>query len=140
MNLNLFLTLKKFEVVNHLEAEQIFSENLYKIKSKVIVVVAKPWNEISTQEITLLTKILGSIKLTIDAVQILNKQQTSLQELTIYQPSAIILFGVNFTPSIKPYAIETFDGINVIYSESLDSLDDANKKNLWVALKQVFSI
>jgi hypothetical protein len=126
--------------VNSLEAEQIFLENLYLIKGKVLIVLPKPWQLHSAEEITLLTKILGSVKLSLEAVQIIYKEDVTLSELSIYQPSAIILFGVNFTPSIKSFSSETIDGITIIHAEALSSLDDSKKKNLWGALKHGFKL
>jgi hypothetical protein len=126
--------------VNSIEAEQIFSENLYLIKGKVIVVIPEAWSSLGIEETTLLSKILVSIKLSIDGVQILSAHTTSISQLKGYDPSAIILFGVNFNPAIKPFSSEILDGVTVIASEGLGQLDDLKKKSLWGALKQAFKL
>jgi hypothetical protein len=126
--------------VNTVEAEHIFLENLYRINGKVLVVLQAPWSSYKPEEITLLTKILGSVKLSIEGVQVLCKESVTIKELLNYEPSFILLFGINFTPSIKTYTAETLEGITVINAESLSSLDDIKKKNLWLALKQGFKL
>jgi hypothetical protein len=126
--------------VNRLEAEYFFSENLYQIKRKVIVVIPVAWNSMRIEDTTLLNKILASIKLNLNSVQILSTSTTSLNQLITYEPSAIILFGVNFTPTVKTFSSENFKGVTVIASEALDKLDDVKKKSLWNALKQAFKL
>jgi hypothetical protein len=126
--------------VNRLEAEQIFSENLYQIKGKVIVILPVAWSSLRVEDVTLLNKILASVKHSLDGVQILSLQTTSLNQLLSYEPSAIILFDVNFTPAVKPFSSEIIEGVTVIASDALDQLDDAKKKSLWGALKQAFKL
>lgn len=126
--------------MNPLEAEQIFTEALYLIKGKVIIVLPKPWQSHSAEEIALLTKILGSVKLSLEGVQIICKENVSLSELSIYQPPVVLLFGVSCNPPVKPYSSEVLNGVTVINAEALSGLDDVKKKSLWLTLKQGFKL
>lgn len=126
--------------MNTLETEYIFTENLYQIKGKVLVLIPNSWSLQSNQDISLLSRILGSIKLSIDTVQIVSATEISLNELNNYNPSAILAFGVTFTPTIKPYSAEVINGITLIWAEKLADLDEAKKKNLWNALKEGFKL
>ena len=48
----------------------LYQEELYRIPGKVIVVISRPWEEITYEDRTLLSKILGSVKLSLASVQI----------------------------------------------------------------------
>jgi hypothetical protein len=113
----------------------IYSEELYQLPSRVIVLIPVPWNEMSEAEKSLLTKILSAAKLSVQGVQILQDKNVTIESLKIYNPAAVISFGVSIIPSVKSYSAETINGINVIQSDALGSLSDSSKKDLWNALK-----
>lgn len=126
--------------MNNVEAEQIFSEELYLLPRKVLVLIPKPWESLQPDEILLLNKILGSVKLSLSAVQIVCYAETDLTTLKTFNPSYILSFGTRLIPDSKLFNPETIDGIRIVQSEQLLNLDDAKKKSLWQALKQAFGL
>lgn len=113
----------------------IYTEDLYQIPSRVLVLIPVSWQTLPEEDVTLLTKILTSARLSISGVQILNLQEVSVNDLKIYTPTLILSFGVPIKPAAKRYTVETIDSITIIQSDALSTLNDATKKELWTALK-----
>ena len=126
--------------MNKVEAEQIFTEDLYQLSGKTLVLLPLPWQSIQQSEIILLSKILGSVKLSLDAVQVISLAEADVESLKIYDPSYVLSFGCKLKPETKPFTTETINGVCIVQSESLINLDDAKKKSLWIALKQAFKL
>jgi len=100
----------------------------------------KPWNSVTENEITQLSKILAAVKTNLASVQILTRETTTLESLQTFIPDRIISFGVPFEPAIKSYENTEANGVKIIYADALDSLDDARKKNLWLAMRSMFGV
>ena len=122
------------------EADQIFTEELYRLPGKVLVLIPKPWESYAPADVLLLSKILGSVKQSLDSVQVVCHGETDIESISIYGPSHVLSFGCSITPKSQPFTAEIIKGIHVVQSESLEMLDDAKKKSLWVALKQAFKL
>lgn len=120
--------------------ETLYTEELYKTQPKVIVVLAKPWNEVSEDERTVLSKMLLAVKLTLASVQIITMREFSINDLSALNPSKVLAFGASMKSQTKLYEYFTVDGVSTIIAESLEKLDDTKKKSLWLALKQMFGI
>ncbi len=118
--------------------EFLYQEDLYQLTDTILILVDKPWEEMRDEDKTLLGKILGSVKLSMDKVQVLHRYSTSLQELIQYQPSKLISFGVALQENAELYTVKNHEGVYFINSEALSSLTDVSKKSLWIALKQLF--
>lgn len=118
--------------------EFLYQEDLYQVTDSILILVDKPWEELREEDKTLLSKILGSVKLSMDKVHIIHRSSTSLQELLHYQPSKLISFGVPLTEGSELYKCLHSQNISFICSEPLASLNDVSKKSLWGALKQLF--
>lgn len=116
----------------------LYPEELYNIKPKVLVIIAKPWNELTEDEIKLLQKILAAVKFSLPSVQVVTMQEFSLDSFRNNEPSHIIAFGASFRDFNKMYENISVDGISIVVAHELRLLDDARKKNLWVTLKQIF--
>jgi hypothetical protein len=119
-------------------AEFLFTEDIYQITDAILVVVDKPWDEIREEDKALLAKILGSVKLSLDKVQVIHATDTTLDSLKVYQPSKIISFGVTLSGAHEHYKHHVSENTSFIQAESLHKLDDVSKKSLWMALKQAF--
>jgi DNA polymerase III psi subunit len=122
------------------EADQIFTEELYHLPGKVLVLIPTPWESIQPDHEVLLRKILASVKLSLDGVQVLHLAEADINSLNVYKPSHILSFGTRLNPECKPFTIEKHQDIQIIQSESLEILDDSKKKSLWIALKQAFGL
>lgn len=118
--------------------EFLYHEDLYKLTDSILILVDKPWEQLRDEDKTLLSKILGSVKLSLDKVQVLHRSTISLDELIHFQPSKIISFGVTLQENTELYTVINQQGLSFINSEALMSLTDASKKSLWGALKQLF--
>ena len=118
--------------------ESLYTEELYQIPGKVVIVLSKPWSDILPEEKSTLSKIVAALKLNLAAVQIIEWQ--SFHSLTALCPTKVISFGTTLRPSLKLYEPEIVDGINVIQADALDQLDDVKKRTLWLALKAMFGI
>lgn len=118
--------------------ESLYSEELYTIEGKMLIVISRPWGEITDEEKVLLSKILGAVKLTIAAVQIVSKKDFSMEDFNLFSPRCVLAFGANLTGSLKKYEVVTTDTGSVIVADELRLLNDVTKRNLWLALKQVF--
>src|SRR5688572_25064686 len=118
--------------------ENLYQEELYRIPGKVIVVVSRPWEEIPDDDRILLSKILGSVKLSLASVQIKIYQEFSIKDFYAIAPTNIIVFGAtlkNFPTKYEPISV---DNISIIMADELYQLDDLKKRSLWLALKQIF--
>jgi hypothetical protein len=105
-----------------------------------MIVVSKPWHEILDPERALLTKILGSVKISIDSVLIVSAQKLSEKILGVYKPDKVLMFGVSPETDLKSYERQTLNGVAMIKADDLSLLDDAKKKSLWIAMKQMFAL
>ena len=120
--------------------EKLYQEDLYQIPPRVLVILSKPWTDIADNDKIVLQKMMGAVRQHIDTVQIINRASFSLDEVAALSPSKVLVFGVPSPAAFKPYELTTSQGIPVIVAESLEALDDARKKTLWLALKQMFAL
>lgn len=118
--------------------EFLYQEDIYGIKDPIIIVLDKPWEKTTEEEKTLLNKILGSIKLTLDHVSIIHQLNVKVGDLNIYQPCRVIAFGVKLSDAHPAYQYHVSPGVSFIQVDSLGTLTDVMKKNLWAALKTGF--
>ena len=117
----------------------LYQEELYRIPAKVIVVISKPWEEVTYEDRTLLSKILGSVKLSLASVQIKVSQEFSIKDFYPLVPTYIIAFGAMLKNSPnKKYEHLSVEDISIIMADELNQLDDLKKRSLWLALKQIF--
>ena len=121
-------------------AHKTFHEEIYKLPGKVIVLLPDAWNTLSPSEVDLLRKILASVKLTIQGVQIITSNNCSTKGLLALAPSCILAFGVRVREAPKSYEVSEVDGLTILQADRLEQLDDSNKKRLWAALQQVFKV
>lgn len=118
--------------------ENLYTEELYKIKSKVLIVTQKPWDQIDEAERTLLGKILGAVKHSLSMVQIINRGEFDVEDIKVFQPSCVISFGASLKNSSKMYENVGSSDVPIVVAHELHQLDDIRKKNLWLALKPLF--
>ena len=119
-------------------ATHLFQEELYKIPTPVIVVMSQPWASYSEAEKNLLSKILGSVKIDLASVRVITRNSFSISDLPPDQATKVLVFGSE-TTDIPPYQAMQAQGFTVVKADDLMQLDDARKKSLWGALKQMFN-
>jgi hypothetical protein len=120
--------------------ESLYQEELYQVPARVMVVISKAWEALTEEDRTLLTKILGSVKLSPATVQLVVRHEFSVEDLTAFAPTRVIAFGALLQSSSRTYENLSVNGTSIIIADSLDKLDDVKKKNLWLALKQMFGL
>ncbi len=120
--------------------ESLYTEELYHPAPKTSVVIATTWNKISEEERQLLAKILGSVKLSLESVRIIEQAQLNLSTW-IEKPEKVICFSPAQSALTKYEVIEA-EGTSLVLSNSLIELipDDASRRKLWLALKQLFLV
>lgn len=116
----------------------LYQEELYHVTGKVLVVLARPWEQYTEDEKILLSRILGSVKLGSAAAHIIVQNPLSLESLKTYNISRVLVFGA--TTDINAYQTVQVQGFSVIRADDLRDLDDQKKKNLWMALKTMFGL
>ena len=116
---------------------QLFQEELYHYTTPVIVVLPKAWDEYHHNEHVLLTKILTSVRVDINTVQIISQPSLKLTSLAPFSPSRVLIFGSDTQEDIVSYQPVPAHGFTVIKADDLTQLDDSKKKNLWMALRQM---
>ena len=122
------------------EFETLFQEEIYSIPSPLVIVIVKPWNELTEDEQATLTRMLTALKLSLAAVRIIHRREFSVEELSTLAPTRILAFGAMLKPAIPFYEYHNLGGISLIISESLNELDDPKKKILWTALRSMFRL
>ena len=126
-------------MMNATLAKNTFGEELYQLPSRVLVLIPSAWNKVSDPEQQLLARILGSVKLSLAAVQIVSASTFSMEEATLYGAKAILSFGVPLAGA-RPYEAVTVNDVSVVVADPIEALDDVRKKNLWTALKVIFKL
>ena len=87
----------------------------------------------------MLNKILTSVKVDINAVQMIVLPSVMLKSLNVYLPERVLIFGSEVNEDIPLYQATAAQGFIAIRADDLSVLDDQKKKNLWIALRQMFA-
>ncbi len=64
---------------NTVIAQHLFQEDLYNLPPRVIVVLSKPWDEVSENDRTVLSKMLVAVRLNLSVVQIIHRTDLSIE-------------------------------------------------------------
>jgi hypothetical protein len=120
--------------------EYLYQEELYQIATPVLVVLPRPWHKILDHEKALLVKILGSVRLSMDAVLIQFQPESNVENMKALNPGKVLIFGSKMSNDIPPYQKVNMDAMALVWADDLSDLDDGKKKNLWLALRQMFGL
>lgn len=118
----------------------LFQEELYRVSPSTIVILSRAWEDYSAEEKELLSKILRSVRLSLSGVRIISSPSVNPETLAIQSPSGVLIFGADTTQEIPFYKNTEREQFSVIRAHDLRDLDDIRKKELWMALKQMFRI
>lgn len=119
-------------------ADILFQEEIYSIAPKPVVLLQQPWEALSDDEKQLLTKIIAALRTSLDAVVVRSQPVFDLSAWK-QKPARLIYFG-EVPKGIPYYEVVQSDGVALVAAASLKDLlpDDAARKQLWGALKQLF--
>lgn len=120
--------------------QQTFTDEIYAIRSRVLVLIPVEWSALTSSEIDLLGKILGSVQLNLDGVQVLAENTADLNNFNIFAPSAVLSFGVRIKQVDNPYEVTIWGTTPVLQSDALQQLDEDRKKRLWEAMRKMFKV
>lgn len=120
--------------------QQTFIEEIYKIPDRVLIIIPVKWSVLEHSQVDLLSKILGSIKHSLDTVQVLTKIEINLDELVELSPVAILAFGVDSKQIPEYYKVEQHKGVPVLKAHGLGAFDEEKKLSLWTSLRQMFAL
>lgn len=115
-----------------------YPETLYVIPGKVIVVLPTAWSTLSSESVDLLEKILASVHLSPAAVQVLTSNSFTVDQVKVYAPSFVLIFGGETDFDLSDYECASVDGIPMLKAARLEDLDASAKRKLWDALKRAF--
>jgi len=118
----------------------LFQEEVYTIPSKPVVLLQQSWDTLADEEKQLLSKILAALKTSLDGVVVKTQPSFDLSQWK-QKPERLIYFG-EVPKGIPYYEVVQSDGVSIVAAVSLKNLvpDDAARKQLWGALKQLFSL
>ncbi len=119
-------------------AEYIFSEDLYRIGGKFMVLIPVPWEALTKAEKNLLTKVLESIRKSLSAVYILTANHADLSLIRNFNPAFVLSFGVPINEVDRHYQLIRLNNTEVISADRLHEIDQARKEKLWPLLKGRF--
>lgn len=105
-----------------------------------MVVLPRPWNAYSSDDHHLLHKILTSVHVNPDTINIIVQPRLDLKKLAHFFPERVLAFGAEGEEGISLYQEVPAQGFTVIRADDLNQLDEQKKKNLWVALRKMFGI
>jgi hypothetical protein len=115
----------------------LFNEEVYTIPPIVTIIINKPWDTITEDHKALLAKILGAVKVGLASARVICREAVNMDELKAIESPRILLFGTQ--AQINPYEHIQAQGFSVIKADEFAALDDAKKKSLWLALKNMFA-
>lgn len=120
------------------EFKIIYPEETYVVPPRVTVILDVPWSSLSSGDTVLLAKILGAVRLSLEAVRIVH--QPALDLASWKEKPARILAFVKPPAGIAKYEVIQTDKTAMIISDSLAVLggDEASKRKLWNALSALF--
>ena len=121
--------------------ENLYQEEIYNIQPGPVVVLDKAWDQVANEEQSLLGKILSALKLDFPKVRVITRQECDPADLSAFNPSSIIFFGVKpASPEYQRYQRIDVGSTSAVYADSLDTLDEALKKRLWQILRGMFGV
>lgn len=120
-------------------AATLFTEEVYQIGKKTMVITSDPWERISEADRALLQKILQAVGLSTASVTIVHQPVLDVSSIR-ENASRVIYFG-NSVSGLVPFEPSSVDDLPVICSPSLEQLqgDASSKQKLWAGLKVLFS-
>lgn len=120
--------------------EELYQEELFNLPPQTVVVIPTGWADLTEADKSLLSKILSAIRVGLPGVRIVAEPTVSRKRLLQFGARQVLIFGSAFQPDAEPYRIHEVEGIKLILTGKLQSLDEPRKKLLWAALKEMFVI
>ena len=126
--------------MNQEQLEATYQEDIFQIKPKPIVVINERWEDLGEKERELLTKIIAALRMSPDAITIVN--QPTLKVLSFLGKTKRLIYFGELPPGVAQYEVLESGDISFVCSENLSQLIDNEeaRKQLWQSLKKLFSL
>lgn len=118
----------------------LYQEELYKFGSPLVVVLAREWHTYSDEDRLVLTRLLSAVKVGSDAATILTRPSVKVEELAVYSPASVLVFGSEISPDFPRCEQIKTNGFKLMRADDLHLLDEPKKKELWAALRRMFGV
>ncbi len=120
--------------------ETTYPEEIFLLKHQPVVIINEPWEKLGAKEREQLNKIITALRLSVDSISILSNPILNIASLK-GKAERVIYFG-ELPAGVARYEVLESEGVSFICSESLTELvtNDSAKKQLWIALRILFSI
>jgi len=116
-----------------------YQEEIYSIPAQPVILLAKPWSQISKSEIELINRILSLANISLSNVRVLHQEKLDLDWISGCKK--VIAFGVK-TSGLPTNELFEVQGTKVIVTsepETLQAADKETKQKLARAVKQLFA-
>jgi len=126
--------------MNQEQLEATYQEDIFQIKPKPIVVINERWEDLGEKERELLTKIIAALRMSPDAITIVN--QPTLKVLSFLGKTKRLIYFGEVPAGVAQYEVLESGDISFVCSENLSQLIDNEeaRKQLWQSLKKLFSL
>jgi len=126
--------------MNQEQLEATYQEDIFQIKPKPIVVINERWEDLGEKERELLTKIIAALRMSPDAITIVN--QPTLKVLSFLGKTKRLIYFGELPAGVAQYEVLESGDISFVCSENLSQLIDNEeaRKQLWQSLKKLFSL
>lgn len=121
-------------------AQNLYQEDLYNIRGKVVVVLPDAWEKVNEADRNVLIRMINAVRINFAAVTVIQRTSLSATDLQVFAPEKVLVFGVPVSPLPTLYTLSSLGETPLIAADKLENLDDAKKKILWGALKQMFAL
>lgn len=121
-------------------AQNLYQEDLYNIPGKVVVVLPGPWEKVNEGDRNVLIRMINAVRINFASVTVIQRTSLSATDLEVLAPEKVLAFGVPVSPPPTLYTLSSLGETPLIAADKLENLDDAKKKILWGALKQMFAL
>lgn len=119
-------------------ASFLYEKEIYSQPETTVVLLKKNWTDLTEDEVTLLNKILGAVKVNPAGAVFIKSSEIDYSLLNNYRAGKTLAFGF-LSPEQETHSFLTHQNNKIVFSPELSSLNDNEKKILWGNLKKAFS-
>ncbi|MCZ8021744.1 MAG: hypothetical protein O9302_09965 [Cyclobacteriaceae bacterium] len=116
----------------------LYDKEIYSQPKTTVVLLKKNWADLTEDEVTLLNKILGAVKVNPAGAVFIKTLEIDYSLLNNYRARKTLAFGF-LSPEKEAHGFIAHSNNKIVFSPELNALNDNEKKILWGNLKKAFS-